>query len=157
RAVGHAHQRGILHRDLKPSNVLLGADGVPKVADFGLAKRLDDEPGQTREGAVVGTPSYMAPEQAQGRVHDVGPATDVYALGTILSELRAGPPPFRGETSLATLMQVIHEEPVAPRRLKPGVPRDLEIITLKCLQKDAAKRYGSAAELADELRRWLDG
>jgi tetratricopeptide (TPR) repeat protein len=157
RAVGHAHRRGIVHRDLKPSNVLLGADGVPKVADFGLAKRLDDAPGQTREGAVVGTPSYMAPEQAQGRVHDVGPATDVYALGTILYELLAGAPPFRGETSLETLMRVIHEEPVAPRRVRPGVPRDLEVITLKCLQKDAAKRYGSAAELADDLRRWLDG
>jgi tetratricopeptide (TPR) repeat protein/tRNA A-37 threonylcarbamoyl transferase component Bud32 len=158
RAVGHAHQRGVVHRDLKPSNVLLTADGAPKVADFGLAKRLDDEQrGQTREGAVVGTPSYMAPEQAQGRVHEIGPATDVYALGTILYELLAGAPPFRGATTLETLMQVIHEEPPAPRRLRRGVPRDLEIIALKCLQKDPARRYGTAAELADDLRRWLDG
>jgi serine/threonine-protein kinase len=156
RAMHAAHQKGILHRDLKPANVLLAADGTPKITDFGLAKKLD-EAGQTTSGAVVGTPSYMAPEQAAGNLPAIGPASDVYALGAILYECLTGRPPFRAAHALDTLLQVVHCEPVPPRQLNGQVPRDLETICLKCLHKLPARRFGSALALADDLRRFGAG
>jgi serine/threonine protein kinase/Tfp pilus assembly protein PilF len=179
RAMHVAHLRGIVHRDLKPANVLLhrrdketGRQGdkekapfslspclpvslSPKITDFGLAKFLDTESGQTRTGDVLGTPRYMAPEQAQGWVREVGPVTDVYALGAILYHALTGKSPFHGATALEIVLQVIQQEPVPPTQLQPRLPRDLETICLKCLKKEGGQRYGSALELADDLRRFL--
>jgi len=156
RAVEHAHQRGVAHRDLTPGNLLLTADGTPKVTDFGLAKLLTgDGPAHTQTGMILGTPSYMAPEQVSGRSSETGPATDVYALGTILYECLTGRPPFKADTPVETLLQVQSMEVVPPTRLLPKVPRDLETICLKCLEKEPRKRYPSAGELAEDLRRFL--
>ncbi len=155
RAMHHAHEHGIVHRDLKPANVLLSHDGTPKITDFGLAKRLEGESSsQTRSGAILGTPSYMAPEQAMGEVHQIGSVTDVYALGAMLYEMITGRPPFLAATPMDTVMQVARDEPLAPSQLQPTVARDLETICLKCLQKERGKRYSTAAALADDLRRF---
>jgi tetratricopeptide (TPR) repeat protein len=179
RAVQHAHERGVVHRDLKPGNVLLpdsfsrGSENrdtnprfsesrlneevVPKITDFGLAKRLDGPAGMTRVGAIVGTPPYMAPEQAAGHNDQVGPATDIYALGAILYECLTGRPPFPSIGVLETLEQIRNEEPILPRALNAAVPRDLETICLTCLRKEPARRYPSAQALADDIDRWTRG
>jgi serine/threonine-protein kinase len=157
RAVHAAHTQDVVHRDLKPGNVLLTADGTPKVTDFGLAKIVGGADRLTRTGEVMGTPAYMAPEQARGRHADVGPLGDVYALGAILYELLTGRPPFQGATVLETLDRVVRDEPTPPRRLAGSVPRDLETVCLKCLRKEPGRRYPSAAHLADDLRRFQAG
>jgi eukaryotic-like serine/threonine-protein kinase len=155
RAVEFAHRNGILHRDLKPSNVMLTADGTPKIADFGLALTVNDPTRVTVSGARMGTPSYMAPEQALGKTDAIGPAVDVYALGAMLYELLTGRPPFKGDSALETEQQVIAVEPTPPSRWNDKIPRDLETICLKCLQKSASRRYASAQALADDLERFL--
>jgi serine/threonine-protein kinase len=152
-----AHRRGIVHRDLKPGNVLLTADGTPKVTDFGLAKLVDGTGGQTESGTVLGTPSYMAPEQALGKVKDLGTPADVYALGAILYETLTGRPPFQGGNRMETLARLLSAELVAPSRLRPGLSPDLEAVCLKCLEKEPANRYTTAQALAEDLGRWLDG
>jgi serine/threonine-protein kinase len=174
-----AHQGGIVHRDLKPANILLASGGreppegsdslpsgglrpplaefIPKITDFGLARRLESGAGLTQSGVPLGTPSYMAPEQARGQTNGIGPAVDVYALGAILYELLTGRPPFRAETATATVQQVISQEPVPPSRLNPKVPRDLETICLKCLEKDPQKRYPAASDLEMDLQRFQRG
>jgi serine/threonine protein kinase/WD40 repeat protein len=176
RAVHHAHLHGIIHRDLKPANILLASRGceppgpsppggshppltncIPKISDFGLAKILEDDNSQTRTGTIVGTPSYMAPEQASGILSAVGPAADIYALGVILYEMVTGRPPFCARTPLDTLDLVRTQEPVPPRRLQPATPRDLETICLQCLAKEPRKRYGRALDLADDLARFRAG
>ncbi|MBY0525664.1 MAG: protein kinase [Gemmataceae bacterium] len=183
-AMQHAHDRGVLHRDLKPSNILLSRPErkdqsqepnshatllnarpstlgssllSPQITDFGLAKLVEGQEPNTRSGAIVGTPAYMAPEQAEGRLGQVGPAADVYALGTILYEMLTGGPPFQAASPWETLNQVIHEEPVPPRRLQPRIPRDLETVCLTCLRKEPTRRYATAATLAEDLRRFIRG
>ena len=156
RGVHAAHRAGVVHRDLKPSNIVLTAEGVPKVSDFGLAKLLDADAGRTVTGQVMGSPSFMAPEQAEGRTREVGPAADVYALGSILYQALTGRPPFLGESQLETLKLVVSNDVVPPCRLRPDVPRDLETICLKCLEKEPARRYPDALSMADDLRRHLE-
>jgi len=156
-AIEYAHRRGVIHRDLKPANILLDKNGNPRVTDFGLAKKVEGDSGLTGSGQIMGTPSYMPPEQAGGPRGEVGPAADVYALGATLYALVTGRPPFQAATAMDTVIQVISDEPVPPRRLNPSISRDLETICLKCLEKEPARRYASAAALAEELARFLAG
>jgi tetratricopeptide (TPR) repeat protein/predicted Ser/Thr protein kinase len=156
RGIHAAHVAGIVHRDLKPANILLAKDGTPKVTDFGLAKQLDEASQLSQTGDVMGTPSYMAPEQAAGRVKQIGPPADVYALGAILYEMLTGRPPFKSETAMDTMLQVLYADPVPPSFLRAKLPRDVETICMKCLQKDPAQRYATALALADDLQRFLD-
>ncbi|HEY5911396.1 MAG TPA: serine/threonine-protein kinase [Verrucomicrobiae bacterium] len=155
-AVHYAHQHGILHRDLKPSNILIDRSDQPRITDFGLAKRLTVDSDMTLTGQVLGSPNFMAPEQAEGRLHQVGPATEVYSLGALLYHLLTRQPPFQADTLTSLLKQVIETEPVPPRLLNPGVPKDLETICLKCMEKEPARRYQTAKALAEDLDRFLD-
>lgn len=157
RAMQYAHDRGVVHRDLKPANILIEKDGTPKITDFGLAKSIQDDSGQTQSGQILGTPSFMAPEQARGEIAAVGPPADIYALGAILYDLLTGRPPFSGSSVIETLEMVTKREPVPPSQLVAALPRDLETICLKCLQKGPGARYATAADLADDLRRQLEG
>jgi serine/threonine protein kinase len=155
RAVAFAHHRGVLHRDIKPHNILLDAEGQPHLTDFGLAKLLDQESGLTVGTAIIGSPGFMAPEQAAGKTRQVTTAADVYGLGAVLYALLTGKPAFQADTPLETVRLVIEQEPVKPRVCNPSVDRDLETICLKCLQKEPAKRYASAQALAEDLECWL--
>jgi serine/threonine-protein kinase len=157
RAIDYAHHSGVIHRDLKPGNILLDRKGNPRVTDFGLAKRLHSDSGLTGSGQILGTPSYMPPEQAAGHRGGVGPAADVYAIGATLYALATGRPPFQAASVMETIRQVIHDDPVPPRRLNPAVDRDLETICLKAMAKEAARRYASAGDLAADLQRFLRG
>src|SRR5262249_21718734 len=148
---------GIIHRDLKPANVLLTAEGQPKIADFGLAKLVEGESVHTQSGTILGTPNYMAPEQAEGKMSRVGPPSDVYALGAILYQMLTGRPPFKAASMWETLEQVCTQKPVPPERIQPGMPRDLERICLQCLEKQPSQRYLTAAALAEDLGRFLEG
>ncbi len=154
-AVHYAHGRGVFHRDLKPANILLDGDHHPHITDFGLAKRADDRSGLTTTGDVIGTPSYMPPEQALGKTNVIGPASDVYSLGAVLYATLTGRPPFQAASTLDTLKQLLEQEPIEPRRLDPTIPRDLETVCLKCLEKDAKRRYATPLELAEDLERFL--
>jgi len=159
RAVAHAHERGVLHRDLKPSNILIDADGRPLVSDFGLAKRIDlgDELGPTITGAILGSPSYMAPEQASSQRSSVGPPADVYALGAILYQMLTGRPPFQAASPIDTLLMVLEQDPIPPRVFNPKADPDLEMVALKCLQKRPENRYPTAEALGDDLEAYLSG
>jgi len=156
-AIDYAHQCGAIHRDLKPGNILLDANGNPRVTDFGLAKKIQSDSGLTGSGQIMGTPSYMPPEQVAGKRGEVGTAADVYALGATLYCAMTGRPPFQAATAMDTVIQILSDEPVPPRRLNPSIPRDLETICLKCLEKKPDERYPSAAALAADLRRFLTG
>lgn len=156
-AMQYAHQQGILHRDLKPSNVLVDAWNNPKIMDFGLAKRVDGDANLTKAGLILGTPAFMPPEQALGDQSRVGPHSDVYSLGGILYHVLTGCAPFQADNPLETIRQLLDVDPVPPALLNPRVPPDLNTICLKCLEKDIARRYSTAQELADELQRFLDG
>ena len=155
RAIHAAHQRDVVHRDLKPSNVLLTVDGTPKITDFGIAKKLDAADSHTQTGSILGTPSYMSPEQATSDAEAIGPRTDVYAIGAILYEMLTGRPPFLGTTPWETIQAVVSDEPVPPRRLYSKIPRDLETICLKCLEKTPDRRYATGEDLAEDLNRFL--
>ena len=156
-AIHHAHQRGLLHRDLKPANILVDAEGRPHVTDFGLAKRMEQDSGLTMSGEIMGTPAYMAPEQALGRNSEVTTASDVYGLGGILYAAITGRDPFQGDSLIETLHKVRASAPDKPTTINKKIPRDLEVICLKCLEKDQKRRYASAQEVADDLHRWLSG
>ena len=156
RAVHYAHTRGIVHRDLKPANILIDSQGLPRVTDFGLAKQVSTNSELTNTGQILGTPSFMPPEQAQGKIDQVGPLADVYSLGATFYSLLTGRPPFQAASLIDTLMQVVHQEPVSPRTLDSSIPRDVETICLKCLEKSPGRRYASADELADDLDRFLN-